>query len=185
MLISQCRDALIRHRIAGQQDVGQRWALLNQSRVALIHTRSVGHKEVGQRVPISDKDCDALIPDRRFGQSTPRPIYIVPTRFAEPMPSKPGPGHPGKERRGGRRAEREGHILDTPPSAPIPRTKERRDQGAPGHRNDACRGASPNEVTPGDRPTAAGNGRAGPDLTQSAITLQTDTANTAERSPHP
>ena len=69
MLISQCRDALIRHRNAGQQDVGHREAIRNQSRDALIHTRSVGHKDVGQRVPISDKDCDALIRDRRFGQT--------------------------------------------------------------------------------------------------------------------
>ena len=69
ILISQCRDALIRHRNAGQQDVGHREAILNQSRDALIHTRSVGHKDVGQRVPISDKHCDALIRDRRFGQT--------------------------------------------------------------------------------------------------------------------
>ena len=32
----QCRDALIRHRSIGQQDVGQREAILNQSRDAVM-----------------------------------------------------------------------------------------------------------------------------------------------------
>ena len=61
-LQNQCRDALIRHRSAGQQNVGQREAILNQSRDALIRDRTVGHKGVGQRVPILDKDCDAFRP---------------------------------------------------------------------------------------------------------------------------
>ncbi len=37
-LQNQCRDALIRHRNVGQQDVGTRGAILNQSRDALFHT---------------------------------------------------------------------------------------------------------------------------------------------------
>ena len=46
--MSQCRDAHIRDRNVGQQDVGKRGAILNQGRDALIHTRSVGHKDAGQ-----------------------------------------------------------------------------------------------------------------------------------------
>ena len=103
---NQCRDALIRHRNVGQQDVGPRGAILNQGRDALIRDRVMGMPS-SCAPPLCPPAGTPHPEGNRGGQGgeegSPR----------DPLPQEPGPSgaeKPGGQK-GGLHAETEADLL--------------------------------------------------------------------------